>query len=277
MTLEAALRQGSKLLEEAGVQAPRLTAEVLLSHAIGRDRVYLYTHPEQELERIPWIHYGRYLHERMGGKPTQYITRKQEFYGRDFRVTPDVLIPRPETEHLVETALQLARGARSILDVGCGSGAIAVTLQLETGARVLATDISHSALLVAESNARRLGASVEFVECDVSSAIASEAVDLLVSNPPYIPQSEEPYLPREVRDFEPHKALFGGPTGLEIYARLIDDAKRVVRPGGWLMVELGFKLEASVRGLLSPCWEEIQVVPDLAGIPRVLAARKAAA
>src|SRR3954471_12340326 len=134
MTLHTALLQGSKLLEDAAITAPRLTAEVLLSHALHRDRVYLYSHPEQELSEIEWLHYGRYLHERLNGKPTQYITRTQEFYGRPFLVTPDVLIPRPETEHVVEAALAL--DGRRILDVGCGSGAIAVTLQLETGAEV---------------------------------------------------------------------------------------------------------------------------------------------
>src|SRR5207248_11281350 len=134
MTVHQALLQGSRLLEQAGIAVPRLTAEVLLSHALHCQRVYLYAHPEQELKDVEWIHYGRYLHERLQRKPTQYITQRQEFYGREFRVTPDVLIPRPETEHVVEVALQTARGARRILDVGTGSGALAVTLQLETGA-----------------------------------------------------------------------------------------------------------------------------------------------
>ena len=134
MTLQTALIQGTQLLEEASAAVPRLTAEVLLSHALKCERVYLYAHPEQELREVEWIHYGRYLHERMQGKPTQYITKRQEFYSREFRVTPDVLIPRPETEHVVEVALAVARDAGRILDVGTGSGALAVTLQLETGA-----------------------------------------------------------------------------------------------------------------------------------------------
>src|SRR5579862_7855393 len=124
MTIQTALLQGTKLLEDEAVMAPRLTAEVLLMHALHRDRSYLYAHSDDELTEIAWIHYGRYLHERMKGKPTQYITGRQEFYGRDFRVTPDVLIPRPETEHLVEAALPHARGG--VLDIGTGSGAIAV-------------------------------------------------------------------------------------------------------------------------------------------------------
>ena len=125
---------------------------------------------------MEWLHYGRYLHERMKGKPTQYITGRQEFYGREFRVTPDVLIPRPETEHVVEIALALARGAETVLDVGTGPGAIAVTLALETGAAALATDISPAAAAVARDNAMRLGAQVEFVVCDVMEAIAPASV-----------------------------------------------------------------------------------------------------
>src|SRR3984957_13632353 len=134
MTLKTALLQGVALLEDAAVPVPRLTAEVLLSHALKCERVYLYAHPEQELREVEWIHYGRYLHERMQGKPTQYITARQEFYGREFPVASDVLIPRPETEHVVEVALAVGRGAKRLLDVGTGSGALAVTLQLETGA-----------------------------------------------------------------------------------------------------------------------------------------------
>src|ERR671927_417457 len=121
MTVGTALVQGTRLLEEGGIAVPRLTAEVLLAHALRRDKVYLFAHPEQELAEVEWIHYGRYLHERLKGKPTQYITHRQEFYGREFRVSPEVLIPRPETELVVDTALRVARGGRA-LDVGTGSG-----------------------------------------------------------------------------------------------------------------------------------------------------------
>jgi release factor glutamine methyltransferase len=273
MTAQTALRQGCQLLEEAGIPVARLTAEVLLSHALGRERSYLYAHPEEELSDLAWLHYGRYLHERLQGNPTQYITHRQEFYGRDFTVGPDVLIPRPETEHVIETVLAQARGARRLVDVGCGSGAIAVTLALEMPAEVWATDISTAALVVAAANASKLGAQVHFVACDLLSPLAAGSMDLVVSNPPYVATADAPGLQREVRDYEPHVALFAGPTGLEIYERLVRDAERVLRPGGSLVMELGFRTSERVRAMLGPLWQDVQVVPDLAGIPRVLAAR----
>src|SRR5258706_15685152 len=150
MTIASALAQGAKLFEDAAISAPRLTAEVLLAHAIGCERIWLFAHSDEDLREVWWIHYGRYLHERLQGKPTQQITGRQEFYGREFRVTPDVLIPRPETEHVVEAALE--KGGSSIVDIGTGSGAIAVTLALETRARVVATEISAAALNVAREN-----------------------------------------------------------------------------------------------------------------------------
>src|SRR5438552_16578763 len=171
MTVQTALLQGTNLLEEGGIPAPRLTGEVLLAHALGRERTYLYGHPEHELSDIEWIHYGRYLHERLNGKPTQYITGRQEFYGREFRVTPDVLIPRPETELVVETALVVGRGARRIVDAGCGAGAGAITLQLETGALVAGTDVSVDALAVAAENGGRVGARIEWMQGDLVAAI----------------------------------------------------------------------------------------------------------
>ncbi|HTM48406.1 MAG TPA: peptide chain release factor N(5)-glutamine methyltransferase [Bryobacteraceae bacterium] len=265
----SALRQGAKLLEDARISAPRLTAEVLLAHALHHDRAWLYGHPEQKLREVEWLHYGRYLHQRLNGVPTQYITRTQEFYGRPFRVTPDVLIPRPETEHVVEAALAVRGSAGRILDAGCGSGAIAVTLQIETGADVWATDISQPALRVAADNASRLGARVNLVACDLVDAIAGCSIDVLVSNPPYVPEAELEGLAREVRDHEPRIALTSGPTGFEIYERLISGARRVLRPGGRLILELGYNGSGRVQSLLDG-FEDIRLIADLAGIPRVV-------
>jgi release factor glutamine methyltransferase len=277
MTLATALRQGAQLLEEAAVAVPRLTAEVLLAHALRdnsgktRDRVWLIAHSDEELSELAWIHYGRYLHQRLQGKPTQHITKKQEFYGRDFRVSPAVLIPRPETEHSVETALRRSPGAKRVVDIGTGSGAIGITLALELGIPVALTDISFDALRVAAYNAKHLGANATFVCCDLGAALTGQW-DAVVSNPPYIPYSEAEGLAPEVRDHEPHVALFGGELGTEPYLQLIADAERLLRPGGLLVMELGYRGLDSVRAMLGPQWSDIEVTHDLAGWPRVLSA-----
>jgi release factor glutamine methyltransferase len=273
MNIQTALLQGVKLLEDDAVGVPRLTAEVLLAHALGRERSYLYAHPEEPLSEVAWLHYGRYLHERLKGKPTQYITGRQEFYGREFRVTCDVLIPRPETEHLVDAALARIRPDDVVLDVGTGSGAIGITLALETAGRIYATDISMQALRVAGENAQRLSANISLVAADLTTAFSDRSFDLVASNPPYVPQTDQPALQREVRDYEPAVALFGGPTGLDFYQRLAIEARRVLRPAGWLLLELGYNSLEPVREMLRSEWCEITVGQDLAGLPRVLAAR----
>ena len=273
MTIQTALLQGAKLLADDSIAVPRLTAEVLLCRALNREREYLFAHPEDELTEVAWLHYGRYLHQRLKGQPTQYITGRQEFYGREFRVTPDVLIPRPETEHLVEACLARIRPGDKILDVGTGSGTIAITLALETKAQIYATDISTSALRIAAKNARRLSASVEFIAGDLISCFRNGVFDLVASNPPYVPRTDQPTLQREVRDFEPEVALFAGPSGLEIYGRLIPEARRALRPGGYLLIELGYNSLEPVRRMLGSGWGDVTVQNDLAGLPRVLAAR----
>ena len=271
MTVRTALLQGVRLLEDSQVAVPRLTAEVLLAHAVGCRKEWLYAHGGDELKEVWWIHFGRYLHERMNGKPTQYITKTQEFYGRDFRVTPAVLIPRPETEHVVEAALSRLDGPA--IDVGTGSGVIAVTLALESGRPIFATDISGEALAVATANASKLGAKVEFVRADLLDCLANCSLQLVVSNPPYIPETESESLQREVRDFEPHLALFGGVDGMDVYGRLITGAWRVLRPGGWLVMELAYNVGGKVNALMED-WQLVELVPDLAGHPRVIVGRK---
>lgn len=269
MTIRTALEQGSELLGRDGIAEPRLTAEVLLGHAMHAEREYFYAHPEQELREVEWIHYGRYLDERLSGKPTQYITKRQEFYGRDFHLTSDVLIPRPETELLVETVLRLNPPPGVIVDIGAGSGIIAVTLALELKRPVIATDFSFEACAVARSNAIRLGADVHFLDADLLKPFADHSVDIIVSNPPYVPLSDRANLQREVRDYEPSLALFGGPNGLAIYKRLIPEAKRVLKPNGLLALEIGFNQSDAVSALAAG-FQNHQLIPDLAGIPRVL-------
>jgi release factor glutamine methyltransferase len=272
MNVKTALQQGTELLRDASPSA-RLDAETLLAHALRRERVWLFAHPEDELDRNAWIHFGRYLHERLQGKPTQYITKRQEFYGRPFRVTPAVLIPRPETEHAVEATLARARPGALVVDVGTGSGAIAVTVALESAARVVALDVSYDALGVASENARALGARLTFACGDLLSSIRRRTVDIVVSNPPYVAFADKDGLQREVRNWEPHIALFAGNDGNAIYRRLIEHSQVVLRPGGFLILELGYRSLAAVRDMLGPGWVEVAAEPDLAGIPRVLAAQ----
>ena len=272
--MQTALLQGADLLNEAKIPVPRLTAEVLLCHAMHCERVYLYAHGDDELTQIAWIHYGRYLDERLKGKPTQYITHRQEFFGRDFYVNSDVLIPRPETEHLVEAALAWLRGRANprVLDVGTGSGAIAATVSLETALPVLASDISLPALAVAQRNCREHGARVILFAADLLDAVRPASLDLLVSNPPYVPGRDTANMQTEVRDWEPHVALFAGESGLEIYERLIRGAAVSLAPGGRLIMELGFQSLSAVREMLAPQWSAIEVISDLAGLPRVIGA-----
>jgi release factor glutamine methyltransferase len=273
MTIRTALAQGSELLGREGIPEPRLTAEVLLSHAIHCDRTYFFAHPEQDLREVEWLHYGRYLDERMKGKPTQYITQKQEFYGREFKVSRDVLIPRPETELLIETILKFKPPPGILIDIGTGSGAIAVTVSLELRRRVIATDLSFEALEIAKSNAERLSANVDFLEADLFKCLADGVADIVVANPPYIALADRESLQREVRDWEPSLALFGGVSGMCIYKRLIPEAFRVLKHGGILALEVGAGQSEAVSALVSG-WRNPQLFPDLAGIPRVLTCEK---
>lgn len=267
MNVKTAIAQGTELT------GSRLTAEVLLGHAMHHDRVWFYAHPEQELREVEWLHYGRYLHERLKGKPTQYITHKQEFFGRDFRVTPDVLIPRPESELLVETVLKAAPDAALIIDACTGSGAIGITLALESRARIIATDISSAALTVAAANAQNLSAALSFVEADLLQSFSPNCADIIVSNPPYIAETDRATLQPEVRDWEPSLALFAGPGGTDIYKRLIPQARSILKSGGILALELGFGQKEALSALIKG-WNQVRFLDDLAGIPRVLVCNK---
>ncbi len=275
LTIQDALQQGTQLLQAASISAPRLTAEVLLGHATQLDRTYLYAHGTQSLTQLGWIHYGRYLNERLKGKPTQYITHRQEFYGRDFYVDENVLIPRPETEHLVERAIAHVKESypRRIVDIGTGSGAIAISVALECNVEVVAADISFPALIVAERNRQTHHAKVNFVQADLLTAFAPSSIDLLLSNPPYVPGADAANMQTEVRDWEPHIALFACDDGLEIYSRLIAQAETVIKPGGHLVMELGYRSLDGVKAMLSDSWTSLEVINDLAGWPRTITAQ----
>jgi release factor glutamine methyltransferase len=285
MQLKEALKQGTELLEKNGVPSARPTAEVLLMHAAGCDRAHLYAHPERELTDSEWVHYGRYLNERLQGKPTQYITGHQEFWGMDFLVNPAVLIPRPETELVVEATLKLAREyfpeepELFIADVGTGSGCIAVALATELpNAKIFALDQSKDALQTARENARRCGVDsrIAFLESDLLYCASGQTMPplaMVVSNPPYVSEKDRETIMREVREFEPPAAVFAGESGAEVYAKLIPQAAAALRLAGYLVLELGYDSQERVRELLSgPEWKQVEWRRDLSGIVRVVTA-----
>jgi release factor glutamine methyltransferase len=275
VTAAAALAAGAARLRAAAVAEPRLTAEVLLAHVLGRTRTWLLTWPESEVPVGREQAFERLLDERAAGRPTQYLTHEQEWFGRPFYVDTGVLIPRPETEHVVERVLELGLRPRSVLDVGTGSGALAVTLALELpAAQVCATDISPDALRIARRNALSLGARVEFACCDLAAALRGP-FDLIVANPPYVPDGEIEGLQREIREHEPRVALSGGGDGLALYRRLLPQAAERLTPGGWLVMEMGYRSEPGIRAALDDGWAEAVTGHDLAGLPRVLSLRKA--
>ena len=247
-----------------------------MRHATGHDRAFLLTHPDAELTPERQALYEQWLERRARHEPVQYIFGEQEFYGLALRVTPDVLIPRPETEHLVETALhRLAHDAPiCIADIGTGSGAIAIALAYKLPhAAVTALDTSRPALEIAQHNAKRhnLIARIRFLESDLLAAVAGEKFDAVVSNPPYIAESET--LEEQVREYEPEAALYAGPAGLEIYQRLIPQAWGALKPSGWLLLEIGHGQRDALTALLAD-WNEVEFVNDLQGIPRVACARR---
>jgi release factor glutamine methyltransferase len=281
MQLKQALSSAIERLEAADMGSPRMNAEVLLMFVLGVNRAYLYAHPERELTAEEEARYDEVLAQRATGMPSQYITGHQEFWGLDFVVTPAVLIPRPETEHLVETVLELARGiARpKLVDVGTGSGCVALALAHELkSAAVYAVDVSADALEIAGANAARLrlDGRVHFTQSNVLEALAGvHDFDFVVSNPPYVGFGEADKVQKSVRDFEPRVAVFAGEQGLDVIGALIEQAHRALKPGGWLAMEIGYSMRDAVVNLLSPTmWEDVRVVPDLQGIPRVVAARK---
>ena len=288
MLLKDVLALAVGRLTAAHVGSPRLNAELLLMFTVSRDRAYLFAHPEYELTAEEQARYQAALAQRARGVPAQYITGHQEFWGMDLIVTSAVLIPRPETEHVIETVLQLAGGmpygvrasspgySTRIVDVGTGSGCIAIALAKEfPHAEVHATDISPAALEVAQANAARhqFENRIRFHQADLLQGLDPGAFDLVVSNPPYVGESEADQVQLEVRKFEPRNAVFAGPTGLEVIERLIPQAHTALKPGGWLIFEISGTTADRVKPLFDQ-WKHFQITNDLQGIPRVVAAQK---
>jgi release factor glutamine methyltransferase len=285
--LKQFLASAVALLTAEHVPSPRMNAELLLMFTLNCDRAYLYAHPERELTGDEQSRYEAALSERARGVPAQYITGHQEFWAMDLIVTPAVLIPRPETEHVIETVLDLVGRAHverapspanppRIADVGTGSGAIALALAKELPqAEIFATDISAAALEIARANAARhqLESRIQFREADLLAGFENSSLDFVVSNPPYVGESEEDQVQLEVRKFEPRNAVFAGPVGTEVIERLIPQARAALKPGGWLVLEISGTIAEEVKRLLQD-WNEVVIRPDLQSIPRVVQAQK---
>ncbi len=287
MQLKDSLAQAIARLTAENVPSPRMNAESLLMFTLGCDRAYLFAHPERKLASDEDSRYEAALNERARGVPAQYITGHQEFWGMDLIVSPAVLIPRPETEHVIEVVVELqasgfglqasgkAKSALRIVDVGTGSGAIALALAKELPqAEIHAADISAAALEIARANAARhqFERRIHFHQTDLLAGLEGE-FDFIVSNPPYVGEAEEDTVQLEVRKFEPRNAVFAGPKGTEVIARLIPQARAILRPGGWLVMEISGTIADEVRRLLDE-WDEVQIKADLQSIPRVAIARR---
>ena len=321
MKLREWLQHGEAILADSPhPDRARRDAETLLLHHIGKNKAWLMAHGEDEFAGCSSIGYAALLERRRQGEPIQYITGECEFYGLPFHVTPNVLIPRPETEHLVEKIISLAKqlggpgldsetwditnpsrpenpGAPSIprslrngwetknsdsqlrvLDVGTGSGAIIIALSTQLrDASLTAIDISDSALSIARQNATRnnVAGHIRFLQGDLLAPVSGERFEIIASNPPYVPDTDRALISVEVREHEPHVALFGGHDGLEIYRRLIPAAHAALVPGGYLVFEFGFSQQSDIESLLTASgFEHIEITHDLQGIPRIASSRR---
>ena len=275
---EAVDLAAARLAASPHPERARRDAELLLLHLTGKNRAWLFAHGDEDFGGCTAVRYASLVDRRMTGEPIQHITGEVEFYGLPLRVTRDVLIPRPETEHLVEAAIEIAqhRNLYRVVDVGTGSGAIAIALaQALKSKRITAIDLSDAALSVARENAHRNGVGVRFVPGDLLEPVAGEGFDLVVSNPPYVAETERASVSVEVRDFEPAMALFAGDDGLDVYRRLIPQAFSVLVPGGHILLEVGYGQAQAVHALLEQAgFVSVRHIPDLQGILRVLDAMR---
>lgn len=280
-TVAENLRNASETLKSGGVAEPPREASSLMDLVLGRGATFLYAHPEYLLTDEEQIRFNKYVQRRSAREPLQHITGKQEFYGLDFAVTPDVLIPRPETEMIVDTVLSLFADQQNIefCEIGVGSGCISVAiLHHLKDARAIGFDISQTALDIAEQNAVAIEVAdrLELAESDVFSALDNSLdvglqFDLIVSNPPYIPAADIATLQPEVRDHDPLSALTDGDDGLSIIRELVTRSSLYLKPGGYLLIEIGIGQDAAVGEMVdSTVWQEFEIVPDLQGIPRMV-------
>jgi release factor glutamine methyltransferase len=271
------LKEASRMLEAGGVPEARREAGSLLSFVLGKNRTFLISHAEDAIDDDSLNRLREFVERRAAGEPLQYLTGAQDFYGREFRVSPDVLIPRPETELLVEAALEVCKAKDALIcDVGTGSGCIAITLLCETpDARAVAVDKSAAALEIAKLNAAQHSVSerAAFVVSDCFDALDRNEYkfDLVVSNPPYVSEAALAGLQREVRDHEPLLALSPGPDGLSVIRRLLTEAPAYLKRNGHMLMEIGFDQGEAVRGLVDDAvWSLSEVRPDLQCIPRIV-------
>ncbi len=272
------LREATDILQTSGISEPRREAVSLLAFSLQKDKTFLITHPEYKLSAEEEKRFQEFLQRRAHREPFQYITGNQEFYGLDFAVTPDVLIPRPETELIVENAIKLLPKKARFCEVGIGSGCISISIlhKVET-AHAVGLDISENAMQIAEKNAKRHQVldRLQLKISNVFEVLKDEKFDLIVSNPPYIPRQDFEILQTEVRDFEPKIALTDGKNGLSIIEKIINDAPQFLKLHAFLLMEVGFNQAIEVKEMFSPkIWQTIEILPDLQNIPRMVKAFK---
>ena len=277
MKISEIIKSAAEILQKSGIREPRRESVSLLVFALQKDRTFLIAHPEYELSAAEETRFRRFLQRRADREPFQYITGKQEFYGLDFTVTGDVLIPRPETELIVENAVELLPANGRFCEIGIGSGCISISiLHLIKTASAVGLDISANALRIAAVNAKihQVSDRLELKVSDVFDTVTNEKFDLVVSNPPYIPAAVMKTLQAEVQNFEPASALTDGGDGLSVIKKIVRDAPYFLKPHGFLLMEIGFDQAAQVREFFaSNIWQEIETLPDLQGIPRMVKAK----
>jgi len=274
--ISESLAKAEEILGASGIPDPRREAASLVMLALEKEKTFLYAHPDYELTELETSKLESLLERRSAREPLQYISGVQEFYGLEFEVTPDVLIPRPETEMVVEHAIDLLRprASQRFCEIGVGSGCISISiLHHLSGATAIGTDVSTSAIKIARRNSEKRGVDGRFqiIESDVFNNAGDDRFDMIVSNPPYVPSVDIEGLQPEVRDFEPHVALSDGDDGLSIISRIVDQSPRFLVSGGLLLMEIGFNQSPLVVEMFeSRIWRVPELFPDLQGIPRLV-------